>query len=90
MPASLGLTLPLEIFHTILTAHRHEVVFSDDPGRYLCNQLFFIALDFLRHQGIPCPARFIHLPLGGDYPTARATYTLGHLVQEISYLWIPK
>ena len=82
-PVSLGSTLPLEKFHALLTAHSHEVTFSDDPGRYLCNQLFFTALDFLRERPIPCAAGFIHLPLAGDYPTSRAADALGHLVQQM-------
>lgn len=82
-PINLGSTLPLEKFHSLLTANGHEVAFSDDPGRYLCNQIFFTALEFLRHQSTPCPAGFIHLPLANDYPTTRAADALGHLIQEM-------
>jgi pyrrolidone-carboxylate peptidase len=66
-----------------LTVMSHEVGFSDDAGRYLCNQLFFTALDFLRLQSIACSAGFIHLPLANDYPTTRAADAIGHLIQEM-------
>lgn len=76
-------TLPLKKIHARLTSHGHDVSLSDDPGRYLCNQLFYTALEFLEIHAIPCPAGFIHLPLARDYPTARAADALGHLIREI-------
>lgn len=81
--ATLASTLPLEKFHTFLTDNRHEVSISDDAGRYLCNQIFFTALEFIRCHGIPCPAGFIHPPFASDYPTARAVDALDLLVREM-------
>lgn len=82
-PASLGSTLPMGKFHTLLASHGHEVRLSDDPGRYLCNQVLYTGLEFLDRHAIPCPAGFIHLPLASDYPTERAAAALSHLLREI-------
>ncbi|MEO5713287.1 MAG: pyroglutamyl-peptidase I [Luteolibacter sp.] len=79
-PASLSSTLPLEAIHQKLTKLGHGVRFSDDPGRYLCNQVFFTARHFLDIGNIPCPAGFIHLPLARDYPTERAVAALAGLI----------
>ncbi len=82
-PASLLSTLPLEAIHQKLTAYGHEIRFSDDPGRYLCNQVFFTARHFLESGGITCPAGFIHLPRERDYPTGRAVAALAEVIGVI-------
>lgn len=69
-------TLPLEAIYQKLTVSGHALCFSDDPGRYLCNQVFFTARHLIETQAIPCPAGFIHLPLAKDYPTERAIAAL--------------
>ena len=78
--ASLPSTLPLEKIHARLSDLGHEICFSDDPGRYLCNQVFFIARHFLECHSIDCPAGFIHLPLAGDYPTQRSVAALEEVI----------
>ncbi len=75
-PVSLPSTLPLREIHSRLTTHGHPVVFSEDPGRYLCNQIFFRAMDHLTRNNIAIPAGFIHLPLECDYPTPSAVEAL--------------
>lgn len=82
-PDRLASTLPLEAMHASLHRGSHEVIFSDDPGRYLCNQLFYIALDRLRRDGIAIPAGFIHLPLAKDYPTDRAADAIATALGEL-------
>jgi pyroglutamyl-peptidase len=72
-PQRLDSTLPLPEIHSGLDRTGHEVIFSDDAGRYLCNQLFYTALESLRRDGVSIPAGFIHLPLAKDYATERAT-----------------
>ena len=72
-PESMPSTLPLQAIHLRLGGLGHPVSFSSDPGRYLCNQLFFSALDFLETNAMPIPAGFIHLPLESDFPTPKAT-----------------
>lgn len=82
-PASLSATLPLGKFQTLLAANGHAVALSHDPGRYLCNQVFYHSLAFFEHHAITCQAGFIHLPLVQDYPTARAAAALGHLLRAL-------
>lgn len=82
-PEKLASTLPLERFHTRLSDAGHPVAFSDDPGRYLCNQLFFTARWFFESRGRSCPAGFIHLPLADTLPTHRAVEMLTCLLDEL-------
>ncbi|MES2658363.1 MAG: pyroglutamyl-peptidase I [Verrucomicrobiota bacterium] len=80
-PAMRLSTLPLKEFHALLDEAGHGISYSDDPGRYLCNQLFYVALDYLHHHAIDIPAGFIHLPLEHDYPTTRATDALTRIIR---------
>jgi pyroglutamyl-peptidase len=79
--ASRSSTLPLGEIHALLSEKGHEISYSDDPGRYLCNLLFYMALDYLEQHSTSIPAGFIHLPLEQDYPTCRATEALGHILR---------
>lgn len=78
--ASRSSTLPLGGIHSLLDEAGHEVSFSDDPGRYLCNQLFYVALEYLELHSISIPAGFIHLPLEQDYPTSRVVDALSRII----------
>jgi pyroglutamyl-peptidase len=82
-PSSLPSTLPLAEIHDRLLSLNHPVAFSDDPGRYLCNQIFFLAMDHLLENGIYIPAGFIHLPLECEYPTDRAVAALSEAIGSI-------
>lgn len=77
-------TLPLDPIHGALQEAGHRISLSDDPGRYLCNQLFYIARHHIETHSLPCPAGFIHLPLDSDYPTARAVDALALVVEMLS------
>jgi len=68
------------LIHQKLTDSGHDVRFSDDPGRYLCNQVFFTARHFIETGAVACPAGFIHLPLERDYPTERAVAALVEVI----------
>jgi pyroglutamyl-peptidase len=81
--ASHSSTLPLNQIQKRLRSHKHPAELSSDPGRYLCNQVFFTALDFLEAQSIPCRAGFIHLPLAEDYATERAVEALGWVIRSL-------
>lgn len=86
-PASLSSTLPLKEIHERLLALGYPVAFSQDPGRYLCNLLFFRALDDLAQNGIAIPAGFIHLPLESDFPTNCAVAAISevmHILHRIA------
>ncbi len=80
---SMSSGLPLERIHALLEKAEHEVAFSDDPGRYLCNQVFYTALDWIGREKSGCKAGFIHLPLAADYPTPRAVHALTLLLEEV-------
>lgn len=82
-PAKLRTTLPLDQIRKRLNSHKYEATLSSDPGRYLCNQLFFTALAFLGTHSIPCRAGFIHLPLAADYSTERAAEALGRIISTL-------
>lgn len=73
-------TLPVEALHGELRDDGHPVVCSDDPGRYLCNQVMFEALDHISRRGLGCAAGFVHLPLESELPTPRAVAALLRLV----------
>lgn len=79
----LSSTLPLEKFQNQLAENQHPVRLSDDPGRYLCNQVFYTARYYLDSRDIACPAGFIHLPLAQDYPTDQAVAALRLIVSHI-------
>jgi len=83
-PDSLASTLPFEAIHETLSAAGHEVVFSDDPGRYLCNQILFHTLRRMDVSPSGARAGFVHLPWETDYPTARAVDALALAVSVIA------
>jgi pyroglutamyl-peptidase len=83
-PSQLSSTLPLETFRDLLEKNGHPVRFSDDPGRYLCNQLFYTARYQLDANPRDCPAGFIHLPLAQDYPTEQAVAALDLIVSKMT------
>jgi len=81
---SMASQLPLQEMHNRLLTLGQGVSFSDDPGRYLCNQLFFTALDFLQTNEMRFPAGFIHLPLESDLPTAAALEAIVEVIRLVS------
>ncbi len=80
---SMSSTLPLREIHSSIHSLGHPVTLSDDPGRYLCNQLFFVALDHLARNGITIPAGFIHLPLESDYSTRNAVEAISEVIRTL-------
>lgn len=83
-PSELSSTLPLEKFHKQLVKSHHPVRLSGDPGRYLCNQIFYTSRHYLDSRNIACQAGFIHLPLAQDYPTEQAVAALQLIIKIIS------
>lgn len=80
---SMRSSLPLEEIEKALLKKNYPVGFSEDPGRYLCNQLFFNVLDFLDTKGLKIPAGFIHLPLEEDLPTNIAAEAIEEVVRAV-------
>ncbi len=52
--------LPVEVIRQRLDADGVSVAFSDDPGRYVCNNLFYRLMTEVK--GTPRVAGFVHLP----------------------------
>lgn len=51
--------LPIEAIHSALQA-KHKVALSVDPGRYICNYMYYLSLTNGEKKGIP--SLFIHVP----------------------------
>jgi len=84
-PGSLQASLPLQRLCDVLAEGGHPVTLSDDPGRYLCNQVFFEAMHALDRWSIDCAAGFVHLPLETDYATPRAVAALREILVELGH-----
>jgi len=82
-PATLESTLPLARWQQRLAGEGQTVELSSDPGRYLCNQVFYVARDWIERGGRECRAGFIHLPLAASYPTERAVLALLSALEEL-------
>ena len=82
-PVSRPSTLPLQDLHDLLASRGHPVSLSSDPGRYLCNQVFYISAEFLASRAGNRAAGFIHLPLAGEYTTDRAAAALELIVKRL-------
>lgn len=80
-PESLPSTLPIDRIFNQLNQTGHPVSLSDDPGRYLCNQMLFHTLWRTGMSRDPVSAGFIHLPLEHDFPTAQAVAALEAVVE---------
>lgn len=83
-PDAIHSTLPLESMRARLTAVGHSASISDDPGRYLCNQLFFHTLWRIQTKGLAVRAGFIHLPLESEYATSKALDALEMIVRVVT------
>lgn len=70
-PTRLVTPMDVRSLQRVLNQAGHAVELSQDPGRYLCNQIYFTAL---HRSGVP--AIFVHLPLEKRLPTAQAADAL--------------
>jgi pyroglutamyl-peptidase len=59
-PAQLESRLPLEAIRGALAAAGVDVTTSDDPGRYICNNVFYATAHKLRSSAVR--SGFVHLP----------------------------
>jgi pyroglutamyl-peptidase len=85
-PESLKATLPILEIHSVLAKTGHRISQSHDAGRYLCNQLFYTALQWLKTRDLACQAGFIHLPLSADCPTDESVEILLGLIELLPNL----
>ncbi len=74
-PDRLDTALPAAALAAELKARRHTAVTSRSAGRYLCNFLYYLSLDWARRQESPPVALFVHIPhaanLGGPFTEAQ-------------------
>lgn len=82
-PEQLPATLPWDAIHARLLSTGIEIRMSGDPGRYLCNQVMYQTLDFIRRQSLGTRAGFIHLPLAGVLPSSRAVELLSRVISHL-------
>lgn len=59
-------TLPLGAMLTAIESAGVPVRYSHDPGRYLCNEVLYSALDHIARNRLLTRAAFIHVPLLPD------------------------
>ncbi|MBU8566235.1 pyroglutamyl-peptidase I [Virgibacillus pantothenticus] len=55
-------TLPLQEIIATLHAEKLPAKVSNTAGTYVCNNVMYHALHFVKKQNLPTPAGFIHLP----------------------------
>ena len=56
---------------------------SQDPGRYLCNLVSYVAFDFLEREGVECLAGFVHLPLAAQHETRKSVDFLQAMARHL-------
>lgn len=76
-PTRLETELPLAPLLRHLNKQKLLVTLSSDPGRYLCNQIYYTARRKIDR------AVFIHLPLARDLPTSQAVETLEIIIKHL-------
>lgn len=79
-------TLPVSEIQRRMMEKGHKISLSDDPGRYLCNQVFYKALALLATPRFSCRAGFIHLPLSAHYSTERSVEALVEVIDLLANL----
>lgn len=77
--AFLETSLDLEALRSALVAAGHEIEISTDPGRYLCNRLYYAGLG----GGLGVPCVFVHLPLENRLPTETAAAAVRALIAAL-------
>jgi pyroglutamyl-peptidase len=61
-PAAYFTTLPVRKIFSVLKENGIPAELSLSAGTYLCNQVMFTLLHYLKEQDLKIPAGFIHLP----------------------------
>jgi pyroglutamyl-peptidase len=82
-------TLPLRNFEVTLTEKEIPVEISMTAGTFLCNQIFYVLMQYLDVNEIEIPAGFIHLPAGivGDVD-CDSECTLGLCVEGVNLILV--
>lgn len=61
-PAAYFSTLPIRKMVNDLNEAAIPAQISNTAGTYLCNQVMYTLLDYLKEREIVCPAGFVHIP----------------------------
>jgi pyroglutamyl-peptidase len=61
-PAGYFSTLPIRAITARINAAHIPAAISNTAGTYLCNRLFYSVMNFIKVEGLPVTAGFIHLP----------------------------
>lgn len=61
-PAAMFTNLPIELWKTRLASDMEQVEISLSAGGYVCNQLYFKSMEWLKLNNIETSACFIHVP----------------------------
>jgi len=81
--ACLKTCLPVEFICSQLAAEEFNVRESDDPGRYLCNYVYFKSLKYQAANDADGLALFIHIPPFDIYDIDIQAKFLKSLIQKI-------
>ncbi len=54
--------IDLPVVQAELRSHGHDVVISNHAGAYICNHIYYCALDHLNAKGSDTPCVFVHVP----------------------------
>jgi pyroglutamyl-peptidase len=80
-------TLPIEQISAALCRQNIPTAFSDSAGRFVCNHVFYRAMNLLGRSNPPAIGGFIHIPWPSDWPcdwehttAARHTVTLATII----------
>lgn len=87
-PASYPSTLPLDAMLSAMQQETPAARFSDDAGRYLCNEALYTCLDHIARHGLNVQAGFIHVPLLPEHAAspddAGSTMPTGDVVRALA------
>jgi len=74
--------LPLESISTCLTSLNHVVKVSTDPGRFICNYLYFFSLEGLKNRK-NSQSLFVHVPPFSSIPLEKQLSFVYDLMNQI-------
>jgi pyroglutamyl-peptidase len=82
-PAAYFSSLPLAALRAALAAAGMPVRFSNHAGAYLCNHVFYAALNEVEALGFHIPAGFIHLPQAAEFREDGSGLPLERLLEAV-------
>jgi len=80
----LGTTLPVDTLRDRLQAKKFQVATSDDPGRFVCNWLYFHSLHFAAMNSSSDVSLFVHVPPFSEIGKERQLDFARELIDELT------